>query len=282
MSPKYEEAYSQCPICKSNAIQEYHFDYTGINISRCKDCKVQFMNPVYSDAYLNEYYNNYTGDEYSKKVVDEQHFTANDYLKIVEKHLGHTGSMLDYGSGNGEHSKVGMQRGWDVVGYDVDCEVAKTISEKYNYKYVCGDFEKVDWQSQKFDLIYANQVVEHLKSPIESLRTVHSLIKDDGLFLVAVPNIHSLSHRIKFFQEKMGFRKSKIGKYYDTEHHVFYYDKKSISNMLRLAGFSVIYTANSRKAKLNQNRISKFIRRNIIEKIIPNSALFVLAKKIND
>lgn len=280
MSSKHEQAYTQCPVCKSTAIREHHHDYTGIKISICSHCEVQFMNPVYSDSYLTEYYNNYTGDEYSQKVVDEQHFTANDYLKIVEKHLGHTGDMLDYGAGNGEHSNVGLQRGWKVVGYDVDCEVAKTISDKYKYKYVCGPFDKVDWQGNKFDLVYANQVVEHLKDPIESLKTVHSLVKDDGIFLVAVPNIHSLSHRLKFLQEKMGFRKNKIGKYYDTEHHVFYYDKKSITNMLKLAGFDVIYTANSRKAKLNQNKISKFIRRNIIEKVIPNSALFVLARKI--
>jgi len=279
MTSKYEPTYSQCPVCKSDTIQEYHRDYSGTKISICKNCNVQFMNPVYSDSYLDDYYNSYTADEYSQKVVDEQHFTANDYLKLCEKKLGRTGKMLDYGCGNGEHSNIGMQRGWEVTGYDVDCEVAKTISTKFNFKYLCGPFEEIDWNKQTFDLVYANQVVEHLKNPIKALKLVHKLIKDDGLFLVAVPNIHSLSHRIKFFLEKLGFRKDKIGKYYDADHHVFYYDKKSIANMLRLAGFDVVYTSNSRKAKLNQNKISKFIRRNITEKIIPNSALFVVAKK---
>jgi len=282
MFSKHEPAYTQCRVCESKDIQEYHRDFNGNKISLCRSCKVQFMNPVYSDSYLNEYYNNYTADEYSQKVVDEQHFTANDYLKLCEKHLGRTGRMLDYGCGNGEHSNVGMQRGWDVTGYDVDCEVAKAIGSKFNFNYLCGSFEAIDWNNQRFDLVYANQVVEHLKNPIKALKLVHNIIKDDGLFLVAVPNIHSLSHRIKFFMEKLGFRKDKIGKYYDADHHVFYYDKKSIANMLTLTGFDVVYTSNSRKAKLNQNIFSKVIRRNITEKIIPNSAFFVLAKKSNN
>jgi len=279
MSTKFEQPYKACPVCDSIKIQDYHMDYSGIKIAKCDDCSVQFMNPVYTDSYLNDYYNNYTGDSYSQKVVDEQHFTANDYLEFVEKYLGHTGSMLDYGSGNGEHSKVGLQRGWDVTGYDVDCEVAKKVSEKFKYKYFCGTFADVNWENEKFDLVYANQVVEHLKDPITALKLVRERLKDDGVLLVAVPNIHSLSHRIKFITEKLGLRKDKVGKYYDTEHHVFYYDKISISNMLKKAGFDVISKHNSRKAKLTENKVSKFIRRNITEKIIPNSALFVLAKK---
>ncbi len=282
MSSKFDKMYTCCPVCKATNIQEYHRDFNGNKISICRNCKVQFMNPVYSDSYLTEYYNNYTGESSSQEVIDEQHFTANDYLQLVEKHLGRTGYMLDYGCGNGEHSKVGLQRGWDVTGYDVDCEIATRIANKLGFKYLCGSLSDVNSDDQKFDLVYANQVVEHLKDPIGALKLVHALLADNGVFLVAVPNIHSLSHRIKFFLEKMGFRKSKIGKYYDAEHHVFYYDKRSVSNMLKVAGFEVISKHNSKKAKLNQNKLAKFIRRNVSEKIIPNSALFVLAKKANN
>ena len=238
------------------------------------------MNPVYSDSYLDEYYNNYTHSEYSQIIIDEQHFTANDNLQIVEKYLGHTGSMLDYGCGNGEHSNVALKRGWDVVGYDVDCATAENISSKYNFEYLCGSFESLSLADEMFDLVYANQVVEHLKAPVKELGLIHGLIKKDGVFLVAVPNIHSLSRRVKFLLEKIGLRRKNIGKYYDSDHHVFYYDKKSICNLLKVAGFEIIYTYNSKKPKLNQNSISKFFRRNIFEKIIPNSALLVLAKKI--
>lgn len=280
MFSKYEKAYSNCPICESSLVQAYHHDLNGNKISICKNCNVQFMNPVYSDAYLDDYYSKYTSEEYSQSVIDEQRYTANDYLSLVSKISGRTGSMLDYGCGNGEHSNIGIQRGWDVVGYDVDCTIAKIISDKYNFEYLCDPFEEVDWNNKSFDLVYANQVVEHLKDPIKALKIIHGIVKDDGLVLVAVPNIYSLSRRIKFLIEKMGFRKGKVGKYYDAEHHIFYYNKNSISNMLKVAGFDVIYTANSKKAKLKQNKISKFIRRNITEKIIPNSALFVIAKKV--
>lgn len=281
MASKYDPAYIHCPICDAENISEYHRVFSGAKISKCNSCNIQFMNPVYSNEYLDEYYNNYTEECYSQKVIDEQHFTANDYLSFVEKNTGGTGEMLDYGCGNGEHSFVGIKRGWNVTGYDVDCKVAKSISEKYNFNYLCGAFEDLELNNKKFDLVYANQVVEHLKNPVAMLKHIWTHLNDEGVLLVAVPNIHSLSHRIKFYFEKLGFRKDKIGKYYDAEHHVFYYNKKSIRNMLKQAGFEVISIHNSKKAKLNQNKLAKFIRRNIIEKIIPNSALYVLAKKIN-
>ncbi|MFK5915794.1 MAG: class I SAM-dependent methyltransferase [Woeseiaceae bacterium] len=279
MSSKFDQVYTHCPVCNTDDIRSYHQDSNGIKISKCPSCSVQFMNPVYSDNYINDFYNNYTEDSYSQKVLDEQNFTANDYLQSVEKYLGRTGSMLDFGSGNGQHSQVAMRRGWEVVGYDIDCKVAEKISNKFNFTYLCGAFEDVEWKRKKFDLVYANQVVEHLKDPISMIKLIHARLNENGIFLVAVPNINSLSSRIKIMLEKAGVRKKNKGKYYDTGHHVFYYDKKSIVKMLKIAGFDVISLHNCKKPRLHQNKLAKFFRRNIVEKIISNSVLYVLAKK---
>ena len=86
--------------------------------------------------------------------------------------------------------------------------------------------------------------------------------------------------RIKFFFEKLGLRRKNIGKYYDSDHHVFYYDKKTIANMLKIVGFETVLTYNSKKPKVGQNPILKFYRRNVFEKLVPNSALLVVAKKV--
>ena len=65
MNAKYEQPYTSCPVCKSSNIKDYHEDFRGTKIAICNKCKVQFMNPVYPDPYLDEYYSNYTHEAHS-------------------------------------------------------------------------------------------------------------------------------------------------------------------------------------------------------------------------
>ncbi|HTT80655.1 MAG TPA: methyltransferase domain-containing protein [Stellaceae bacterium] len=44
-----------------------------------------------------------------------------------------------------------------------------------------------DTLSEKFDLIIAEQVFEHLRHPHRAARNIHSMLKDDGLFMIATP-----------------------------------------------------------------------------------------------
>lgn len=279
MNSKFDQPYTHCPVCGSARIENYLRDFRDIDIWICRKCFVQFMNPVYSDSYLDDYYSKYIPPEYSQDVIDEQRFMANDNLQLIEKVLGKTGRMLDFGCGNGEHVYTAMQRGWNVVGYDVDCHTVNTISHKYSFESLCGPFEEIDWRNETFDLVYTNQVIEHLKHPVKTLETLNRIIKPGGLLLVAVPNIRSLSRRIKFFFEKIGLRRRNIGKYYDSDHHVFYYDKKSIGSLLKVSGYRVLYIYNSKKPRLKQNPLARWYWR-LSEKIVPNSGLLVIAKKL--
>lgn len=277
---KYCPAYSHCPVCDSVQIGKVLSDYRGNTIFRCQACLVEFMNPVYSDDYLREYYASYTLPTYAEEVIKEQEYTLNDNLLIIETLAGRRGKLLDFGCGNGQHTLAARLRGWQVVGYDVDCDTTQQVAQAHALDVKCGDFARIDWQGTTFDLIYANQVIEHLKEPVAMLKQFRTLLNDDGLLFVAVPNIRAWSARQKYFLERLGLRRRNIGKYYDSEHHVFYYGKRSLCNMLKLAGFDCVYVRNSRKPKLGENWLFKLIRRNIFERFIPNSAFLVVARKL--
>lgn len=68
--PACDAVYTSRPICASRQVALYHRDFRHNRIYRCEDCRVQFMNPVYSDDYPPRYCADYyhgdaPGDEIS-------------------------------------------------------------------------------------------------------------------------------------------------------------------------------------------------------------------------
>lgn len=281
MPEKFDKKYDTCPICRSAAIHHYHSDYRDNDIYKCNNCGAQFMNPVYSDAYLAEYYAGYITPEYTQKTIDEQHEVCKQNFAAIHRFKPDKGEMLDFGLGNGTYASYARELGWQVSGYDVDCTTTEQLTKKMAMDIRCGDFDKLDWDVKKFDLIYAHHVVEHLKDPLTRLKSFHTIMQPDGFLYIGVPNISAWGSRLKFFLEKLGLKKSRVGKYYDSEHHIFYYNPESLKRLLDMAGFKVVYKSNASKPKLYQNVVIKFLRQNIKERLFAGAAFFVIAKKIN-
>ena len=124
-----------------------------------------------------------------------------------------------------------------------------------------------------------HQVLEHLKNPRSYLDKIYKLLKSDGYIFVAVPNINSISNRLKFFAEKVGVRTKNVGKYYDTSHHVVYYTPDTLVRLLENTGYEVLYKRNGHKTRPNQSRLKRWMMRNFTESIFSQSTFFVIAKK---
>ncbi|HEX8546723.1 MAG TPA: class I SAM-dependent methyltransferase [Cytophagaceae bacterium] len=67
------------------------------------------------------------------------------------------------------------------------------IPEYENVKKHCSLFEEFKTDI-KFDTIVMSHVLEHISEPVSVLKQIREWLKDDGVFLVAVPNAKSL-HR---------------------------------------------------------------------------------------
>lgn len=274
---KFDKKLHNCTVCNSSDISTYFTDMHGINIDICSDCGFQFMNPQYSNDYLDEYYSQYSqGDAYDywKEATFYGH---NFYLSLVEKYT-RPGKLLDIGSGNGHLLEAAKSRGWSITGYDVDEESTQRVADRLNEKIYSGDFFSCEFEGD-YDLISMHQVLEHLKEPNAYLDKVHELLKDDGHFFIAVPNIKSLANRFKRFMERNNLRRKNIGKYYDTSHHLSYFEPDTLKKMLDLHGFKVLYTRNCHAVRPNQSSLTRFIRRNITEHFFATSAFLFIARK---
>lgn len=238
------------------------------------------MNPVYSDDYLAEYYAEYYGGgESDSNAVEGQARTNLMKFKFIDKFASPPSGVLDFGCGNGNFAVYAKEKGWDVVGYDVDCEAMQQVSSRYDIPIMCGSLPSVDWQGQRFNLIHAHHVVEHLKHPVRDLKILNSLIADDGFLYIGVPNIHAWSARAKLFLEKAGLKKSDVGKYYDSDHHVFYYTPRSMKHLLDICGFEVVLSMNGAKSHLSDNKLVQFFTYYLPNYFYSSSSFFVIARK---
>ena len=277
-SNNFDKKLTDCAVCHSNNVDDYFVDHTGINISRCNVCGFQFMNPQYTDEYLTDYYSKYTGSDGFDYWYEASLYGMDFYLSMIERYCAR-GKMLDVGCGHGYFLEVGLKRGWEVRGYDVDEEATQAVANRLEVIVDNGDFCELD-VGENYDLVTMHQVLEHLKTPNEYLQKVHSLLKTDGYIFVAVPNIKSLANRFKRFLEQKGIRRKNIGKYYDTSHHVLYFEPDTLSAMLKNNGFEVVYQRNCHTTRSKQSRVRRFVMRNLIDYLFAKSAFLIIAKKV--
>ena len=188
--------------------------------------------------------------------------------------------MLDIGCGNGHLLNAAISRGWDATGYDVDAKTTQDVSNKLDIEVHSGDFFSAVNPDNEFDLVSMHQVLEHIKNPNKYLTKISSIMKKDGCFFIAVPNIKSLSNKIKSFLENKGLRTKNIGKYYDTNHHLLYFEPTTLLKLVESHGFKVVYQRNGHSARAGQSGISRFLMRNMTERFFAKSTFLIIAKKI--
>ena len=98
--------------------------------------------------------------------------------------------------------------------------------------------------------------------------------------MVVVPNIGSLSSRVKFIMEKLGLRRKKVGSYYDTPHHMWYFSPGVMKKILPTYGFKVVSMRSGHQVRPNQSRLNRFFMRNVSERWLWKSTFLFIAEKI--
>lgn len=277
---EFDEKLTSCPLCDSSDIGYYYKDCYGIIIDSCKACDAKFMNPQYSDVYLQKYYSNYTNDKCTENRLISVGYLYDYYFSLIEKFSsGHKGKLLDIGCGDGLLLDIANNRGWSIEGYDVDPDTAGRVEKNIGAIVRSGDFFDIDWPQNYYSLITMHQVLEHLKDPQAYLKAIFKLLKNNGLLFIASPNISSLSSRIKFGLEKIGLRKKNVGTYFDTDHHIIYINPIVLSSLLKRLGFEVLYIRNGHSVKAGESRFKRYIKRNLIERLWWKSVFIMVARK---
>ncbi len=176
---------NSCPICSREIVPEFVKQHNQYKIYRCPECDV-----VYSEPFTNpgqEYYGN--------TVFSWSHFTEIPMrwqFKVFLSQGGHADKrLLDIGCDNGSFLYYARNRGYRVVGIDLNSAAIKEGRELFalgDDELLCTSLEAYADSGETFDVITLFETLEHLDNPNEVMENIKKLLKPNGLLALTVPN----------------------------------------------------------------------------------------------
>lgn len=112
---------------------------------------------------------------------------------------------------------------------------------------VCNINNKIDFPDDLFDVVTSIAVIEHIFDPYFVVGEIHRVLKKDGIFIVNVPNIAYIKHRIRLLFGHLPVTSSaynwkEIG--WDGG-HLHYFTRKTFCKLLQECGFEIIKVTGS-------------------------------------
>jgi 2-polyprenyl-3-methyl-5-hydroxy-6-metoxy-1,4-benzoquinol methylase len=100
------------------------------------------------------------------------------------------GTILDYGTGTGYFANTMVRKGWIVKAIEKSPQ-ARTFAKKHFGLDVDAETALPHYEATTFDVVTLWHVMEHLEHLNEMWNTLHRILKERGVLIVAVPNPNS-------------------------------------------------------------------------------------------
>jgi SAM-dependent methyltransferase len=182
-----------CRICDTDASPTAIF-LGGHRIFACPRCAVRFApgafgSPVDYDRIYNtaEYQSNQVSGLHS--LSGEQlvrHPTYRSFFEHVQPLAGT--QLLDVGCGVGLFGHGAHARGWNVRGIDVSEHAIQMGRSFAPFPMEACSIETVIDRGERYDVVTAFEVLEHLERPVAFLSAVKKVLRPQGQFFCTVPN----------------------------------------------------------------------------------------------
>lgn len=223
-----------CHVCRHSQVDNANATYNLLSVSSdCKPIRQEFkvglcfncgciVGSTDEKWQLNvqkiyENYEIYDLSGGSEKVVfnhvNGDHKSRSDLLvgKLVQlRDRKKDADILDIGTGSGVFLQSIQKRfnNSSLYAQDLnDISFAKLRNiPGFKHLFVC-DLSDLD---QKFDIISMVHVLEHVHHPIDFLRTVRSLLRDDGILIINVPDIVQNSLDLAVYDHCTHFTKASL------------------------------------------------------------------------
>lgn len=220
---KKEKEFTHCALCGAD---DYTTLYPALDIKislqwfpivRCNSCGLVYTNPRPPEKNIKAYY--------GSKYYSYQTFPANK----ESTEMANSGKkVLDVGCGSGNWLYHQRLLGHDVYGVEIDSG-AVTAGRRMELSIFQGRLTEAGFESEFFDYIRMNHVLEHVYSPLETLREVRRILKNDGTLFVEVHNFDS----VESFLLRATWRQLEVPR------HLWHFSPHTLEKLLREAGLRI-------------------------------------------
>lgn len=228
---EFEELPIECPVCSAPPRDHREiFHKQQATFVQCAECKMEFISPRPSDAWLNARYE-YYGDEWftDGSKIDSDFAPGRYNTELALLGSGHQKLLLDIGCATGSFVEAARSRGFNARGVDVSTESVKYGRDIRGLDLDCGDLCEMRYPANHFDVVTLWATLEHLIDPNRFLAEAFRILRPGGRMAVSVPNHASLTQRI------LGTRNRYVG-----IDHVNYFTSATLRRILARNGFTVV------------------------------------------
>lgn len=237
------EKLENCPSCAHPKFNNYLIckDYSvsgeSFALVKCANCELVFTNPRPSKKELSKYY---SSDQYishtnkSNTLVNLiykiiRHFTLWRKVKLIKKY-SRTGTILDYGCGTGHFLQSCKSAGFATTGVEPDMNARNQAKQRTGTS-VIENVEDIP-KTEKFDVITAWHVIEHVSDLRETLKHLRKHLTKDGCMIIAVPNVLSLdaAHYKEYWAA------------YDVPRHLYHFSPQAFKKLIKRAKLKLVDT----------------------------------------
>ena len=153
----------------------------------------QELNAYYAGTYYQQQRSLYE-QKYDEAELRFLHQKIRQKERILEQ-AGITGEhrrLLDVGCGEGFTLRYFSRKNWRVTGLDMSDYGCETHNPECLPDLIIGDlYEGLDslaGEHRKFDVVWLDNILEHVLDPLDLVRRCQSLLTEDGAVVVEVPN----------------------------------------------------------------------------------------------
>lgn len=194
-----------CPICLNKGYkllynQKFaeHFEH---KIVSCNFCGFVYVNNTPSQKYYDGYYKNQSKYEGTRQHEMHDEFTYKTFEYILKKFISKEANILEVGCSTGKLLNFIKKKGYKkLMGIEPAPECKIIAKKNYNISVVTSTLDNFKTK-KKYDLIIFSAVLEHLVDIRNAVIRSHSLLKDNGLIYISVPDAGQF---FKKFNEPFG------------------------------------------------------------------------------
>ena len=230
-----------CPLCGGQQLEhaltctDYYASGETFEVVRCVQCGFLMTQNAPVEAEIGKYYEtpDYISHSDTQKGLMNQvyHWVRQLMLSrkaALVKRISKIskGVLLDYGTGTGYFAHTMMKKQWQVKAIEKSPQ-ARTFAKEHFGLEVDAETELPHYPSDAFDVVTLWHVMEHIEHLNEMWKTLHKILKERGVLIVAVPNPDS--YDAKKYKESWAA--------YDVPRHLWHFRPSVIQQFGSKHGF---------------------------------------------
>lgn len=228
-----------CLICgsKGRKIGSAIVNNIALGIKRCNNDELMWLSPrppqsFYDELYGKHFYNSICSEQYGYSTIHDES-RRKEKAKLnwddIERESPiklRADSFLEIGSATGEMLGEAIARGWKRVwGNELSGEATKRCRE-LGYNVIEGGYSQINTASPS-ELIFADNVIEHLMDPLDFVNKMSQLLKKEGMLCLRLPNTPRTGPRLKLID------------------HTYHFNPKSLALLLHKSNLKIVKVIDS-------------------------------------